>query len=145
MAITSESMYSVSNTTLALDDLLDGAQLVAFDGGLLKAHLGGERFHLDLQAAGDLVGAAVEERTQICDHLAVFFIVHLTDAGSVAQLDIVIQAGPRILPGDLPVTGQVGENLAQHIQGLMHRPHAGIGPKVSGAVAGHPAGDGTLG
>ena len=49
--------------------------------------------------------------------------------GASAQLDIVIQAGALVLAGDHPVAGQVGEDAPQHIQGLVHRPHAGVGPK----------------
>ena len=73
------------------------------------------------------------------------FLVDRPDARTRAQLDVIIQAGTRILSGDLPVTGQVRENPAQHIQGLVDCPDAGVGAKIPGAVVDHLAGDGHFG
>ena len=86
-----------------------------------------------------------QEIAQVVDHLAVAGLFDRADAGPAAQLDVVIQAGARILAGDLAVAGQVGEDAAQHIQGLVHRPDAGVGAEVARAVLDHLAGDGHLG
>ena len=84
-----------------------------------------------LQAVDDRFGLPFQELAQIIDHLAVFSLVDRADTRPGAQLDIVIQAGARILTGDLAVAGQVGEDPAQHIQGLVDRPDAGVGTKIA--------------
>ena len=88
---------------------------------------------------------AVQKIAQISDQLAVPGLVDGADAGSAAQLDVVIQAGARILAGDLAVAGEIGEDMAQHIQGLMHGPDAGVRAKVMRTVLDHLAGDGHFG
>ncbi len=50
-----------------------------------------------------------------------------------------------VLAGDLAVAGQVGENAPDHVQGLVHRPDAGVGSEIARAVIDHHARDGHLG
>ena len=101
--------------------------------------------HLLRQTLDDRLRLALQEMAQVIDHLAVLGLLDGADAGSAAQLDIVIQAGARILAGDHPVAGEIGEDAPEHIQGLVHCPDAGVGAKIARAVLDHLAGDGHLG
>ena len=73
--------------------------------------------------------------------MAVAGLVNRAGAGRGTQLDIVVEARPFILAGDLPVTGQVREDAAQHVQGLVDGPGGGIRPEVARAVVRHHARD----
>ena len=86
-----------------------------------------------------------EKRHQIADHLPVAILGNGADARCGAQLDVEVQAGAFVLPGDFAVAGQVGEHAPQHIQRLVDRPGGGIRPKISRAVFDHLAGDGDFG
>ncbi len=97
-----------------------------------------------MQAADDGLGAALQKLAQVVDHLAITGLIHRADARRRAQFDVVVQASPLILAGDLTVAGQVGENPAQHVQGLVHRPDAGVRAEVTRAILDHLAGDGNL-
>ncbi len=88
-----------------------------------------------------MVGPAVQEIHQPLDHLAVRLTVDRADAGAVAQLDIVVEAGARILAVDLAVAGQIGKNAAHQIERLVHGPNGRVGAKVARAVAQHPPRD----
>ena len=57
-------------------------------------------------------------------------MVNGTDARAGTQLDVVIQTGAGILASNLAVTGEVREDVAEHIEGLMDGPDTGIGAKI---------------
>ena len=52
----------------------------------------------------------------------VLHLIDRADTWRAAQLDIIVQAGPFIVAGNDAVAGQIGENLSQQIEGLLHRP-----------------------
>ena len=101
--------------------------------------------HLSLQPLNDRFRMAFQEFAQVVNHLAVLRLVHRPNAGGEAQLDIVVQAGARVLPADLTVTGEIRENAPEHIQGLVQGPHAGIGAVVTRPVLKDLARDGHAG
>ena len=116
---------------LFFDHPLDGLNLVAQCGCPLEVQRLGCLAHIGAQPGDDRFGATLQELPQIIDHLAVAGLVDGADARRSTQLDIVIQAGAFILSGDLPVAGEVGEDAAEHIQRLVHRPHAGVGAVIT--------------
>jgi len=87
----------------------------------------------------------LQKQAEIIHHPAVGGLIHSANTWTTAQLDVIVQAGARVRPGDLPVAGQVGENPAQYIQGLVHRPDGGVRSKIAGTVIHHLAGDGDFG
>ncbi len=79
------------------------------------------------------------------DHLAVILLVDPADTGRGAQLDVVIQAGARVLAGDDAVAGAVLENLAQLNPGFGAPPTRWCRAEVTRAVLHVLARDGHLG
>ncbi len=124
---------------------VNGRNLIAQGGGALKAQVFGGLLHLRAQALHHRLGAALQKLAQVVNHRPVGGLINHANARPAAQLDIEVQAGAGIFAGNLTVTGQVGEDAPQHIEGLMHCPDAGIGPVVAGAVFHHLPGDGDLG
>ncbi len=82
---------------------------------------------------------------KVGDDLLVVLLANGANAGPGAQFDVVIQAVARILSRDLAVAGQVREDTPQHVQRLVHRPHAGIGTVIVRAILHHLARDRHLG
>ena len=100
-----------------------------FESSQLKAVVGrgaplrpleGGSYEITLQLLDDVIGLALQKVHQVLNGGPVFFTVYRPDARSVAQFDVVIQAGPLILPGDIPIAGQVRKGAAQHIERLVH-------------------------
>ena len=131
---------------LPLDDGLDGFELVAQGGGFLEAHFFRCFLHLALAGAATMLFAvSAEEIHQVGDHLAVLGLGRRADAGRDTQLDVIVKTGAFVLPGDLAVTGQIGEDAAQHIQGLIDRPGGGVRTKITRAIFDHLPRDGDFG
>ncbi len=130
---------------LAFNDAFDGGQFVPYGGGTFKLQRFCCLFHLRCQSCNDLLSITIEELAQFGNRLAVVFTADGADAGCGAQFDVVIQAGACIGAGDVTVTGQVGEDAPQGVQGLMHRPGAGVRAVIQSAVFEHLAGDGHFG
>ncbi len=93
--------------------------------------------HLLSRIIQDSAAVPAEEIHQVLDILAVLFAVHLADTRRVTQLDVVIQAGALILSGNVAVTGQVRESLAQNIERFPHRPRCRVRPKIAAAILLH--------
>ena len=124
---------------------VDGRDLIADGSGAFELQRLGGLLHLLAQARDDGFGAAIQELAQIVDHLPVAGLVNAPDARRGAQLDVVVQAGAGILAGDLAVAGEIGEDAPQHVERLVHGPHAGVGAEVARAVVDHLARDGDFG
>ncbi len=133
------------NDALLFHHPVDGPQLVADLGSALEVQVFGGSLHLLAQAVDDRLGAPLQEAAQVVDHPTVFLLADRPNARPCAQLDIVKQAGTRILPGDVAVASQVREDAPHHVQRLVHRPGTGEGAKVARAVLHHVASDGHLG
>ncbi len=129
---------------LPFDDGLNGFQLVTQRGGSFKAHLVCGFLHFVLHACDDLIAVPAEKVHQVRDHLAVAFLRNRSNAGRVAKLNIVIKAGAFVLSCDLAVACQIGENLAQHFQRLVHGPCRSVWPEVARTIFCHLACDGDL-
>ena len=94
--------------------------------------LGGRRLvHLALEVALDV---AVTPRQEVHDRLdvaPVLLAVDVADAGRLAALDVVVEAGHARAPPRLrALAGAVLEELAQQVEGLAHPPGAGERPEV---------------
>ena len=119
---------------LLFDDAFNGQQLVAQARCPLVALQPGGGLHLILQPLHDWLGATQHESAQVGNHASVLLLVTGADAGCAAQFDIPVKTGARVRAGNHPVTGQIREYLAQHIQTLVYRPHARIRPKIAVVV-----------
>src|SRR5581483_4397146 len=101
----------------------------------------GQFHHARLRLPDDGLAVPAQKVHQVLNPGPVLLSVHVADAGRVAQLDVEVQAGPLVLAGDVPVTGQVGEGFAQHVERFTHRPGRCVRPEVAAAVLFHAAGD----
>ena len=87
----------------------------------------------------DPVRLAFQKVAQLVNRRAVFVLAHRADARGRAQLDVVIQAGALVVAGDLAVAREIRENLAEHVERLIHRARIGERAKVARAVLLHLA------
>ena len=138
-------VIGVEHDFLPLDDGLDGLELVTDSGCFFEAQFCRCFLHLVFQALHDWIGLSVQEILQIGDHLTVFGLGHGSDAGSGTQLDVEVETGAGVGAGDFTVAGQVGEDAAQHIQGLVYSPDGSIRPEVARTVIRHLARHGDFG
>ena len=122
----------------ALHQRADGLQAVAIDRGPLELLVAGRLGHLALQVALDVAVAAGEEVDDRLDVSPVLLAVDVADAGRLAALDVVVEAGDSRAPAGLgPLAGAVLEQLAEQVERLAHPPGARERAEVdpAGAVA----------
>ena len=95
--------------------LLHRAQQVAVDGGFLEAFRFRGCFHALVEAGKQVAVLAVEEETHVPRRLGVALVgdqpLH---TGAVAALDVVLQAGPRVLAGQVHPAGG-------HLEAAVHK------------------------
>ena len=120
-------------------------QLVAQCGGFLEAHFFRCFLHLGFETRHDLFTVSAEEIHQVGDHLAVSCLGRRSDTGGNAQLDVKVKTRAFVESCDLAVTGQVGEDVSQRLQGLVDCPGRGVRTEIPRAVFGHLPRDGHLG
>ena len=106
---------------LALHQAADGVQPVAEERRPLEVLRLGRLLHLVLEVAGDLLVAAGEEADDPVDVAPVLLLVDVADAGRLAALDVVVEAGHAGAPARLrPLAGAVLEELPEQVEGLPH-------------------------
>ena len=93
--------------------------------------------HFAFHAGDNFFTVPGQECHQVRNHLAVLSLGRCADAGRSAQLDIIIKTRPFILAGNDPVTRQIREDAAQHVQGLIDCPGRGIRAEIARAVFRH--------
>ena len=86
----------------------------------------------------------LEKSAYIFNHRAIGRLVNDPDTRGQAQLDVVVQTGSQILTGNRSVACQIGEDLPQDIQGLVHGPYTCIGSVITAAVVDHATGHSDL-
>src|SRR5581483_2076762 len=94
--------------------------------------------HLALEVALHVAVAAGEEVDDRLDVAAILLAPHVADAGGLAALDVVVEAGRAgAAPRLGPLAGAELEQLAEQVQGLAHALRARVGAEVdaAGAVA----------
>ena len=85
---------------LALFDVFERAEEIAIGGGLLEEFLLGGCGHALLEAFDEVAALAVEEEADVADGFGVLqFGGEAFDAGAVAALDVVLEAGARMSAG----------------------------------------------
>ena len=74
--------------------------------------------------------------------MPVLFPGHISLAGGIALLDMIVQAGPvqSDIPGKTAVAGSEMIQFIQQFDGILHRCRAGIRPKVLGFILFHEPG-----
>ena len=128
---------------LALHRPLDRPDLVA-DGRrpLVQLLLGRER-HLVAQSRDQRVGVALEEQLHLGDVAAVGVLRDRLDAGALAALDVVEEAGPRKRANALPDVDGAGaerEQAPDEVHRLVHGAGGRVRPEVAAAVVRELAG-----
>ena len=121
---------------LALEQRAHRLQLVAVLGGLLELLLGRRLPHALVERLLDLPVAARQEVDDRLDVLAVLLLRDVADAGGLAAVDVVVEAGAAAgAPGLRPVAGAVLEDLAEQVERLAHALGVREGPEVGAAAA----------
>ena len=99
--------------------------------------------HVPLDGLRDLLLATLEEQHHLVDVLAVGLLVDGLDAGALAALDVVQQAGPGQRPlavPDIDGAGPEREQAPDEVHRLVHAARRGVRPEVAAAVRGQLAG-----
>ncbi len=131
---------------LALAGLMDGDELVAEARGELELSVLCGGVHARGEAALELVGFAVEEELDVADDLAV--VVggdEAVDAGAEAALDVVLQAGARVVAVEVDLAGGDQEAAVDDVDEAVREIAGEVRAEVRRAVAAKAAGDEDLG
>jgi hypothetical protein len=87
----------------------------------------------------NLLGIAAEKIHQLAERLAIFLLALPADTGAAAHLDMVIETGALILPGDDTLAVEIGKDAAQGVKRLITGPCTGVGAKIAGTILLHLA------
>ena len=143
---TSASLSSaVAMRCLSLS-LMHRDDLVAEAGGELELHVLGGGFHAGGEEFLKLVGAAVKEELHVADGLLVDLgggeVLH---AGTEAPLDIELQAGARMVAGEIDLAGRNQEGAVDEVDKTMGEVAGKVRAEVLAAILAELAGDEDLG
>ena len=94
------------------------------------------------QVGQHLIGLALQEIAQLADDETIILFGNGPDARPGAAFDVVVEAGPFVLAGDLALAIEVGKHSPQQVEGLVHRVRRGVRPVIACAVVAHPPRDG---
>ena len=123
---------------LAGDRRLEGLEPVALESRALVLERLGGRLHPRVQARGEAVVAAAQDRERALDVLGVGLGRDLADAGRAAAADLVVEAGPLALQ-ELAVAARAQRvERAEEGEGAPHRLRGREGPEVRRAVLRDP-------
>ncbi len=125
---------------LAFDDFINRLELVADDSRFFILEIFSSLFHSLIQPFDYGVGATLQKFAKVINDLAIVLLIDCTNTRGCAEFDVVIEASAAVLTGDLPVTGQIGEDLSEQIQCLVDSPYAGIRAEIAPAIIPHLAG-----
>ena len=126
---------------LTLRGAVDRLDLVPQAGGTLVLEAGGGLLHFAAKVARDLVRATLKEHDRLLDDSVVFLLRAEGGAGADAAVDEVLQAGPRVVAGDLFRARAPGEELLHEVQRSSHRAGRSEGPEVARTVVADAARD----
>jgi hypothetical protein len=127
---------------LRLHRPLDGADLVAKRGRSLELELPGGVGHLGAERDHQRLLPALEEQLHLGDVRPVGRPVDRLDAGTLAALDVIEQAGPlqgALALADVDRAGPEREQPPDEVHGLVHARGGGIRAEVAAAVVGQLA------
>ena len=74
------------------------------------------------------------KRMHLLDDLVVLLLACSRRCRARCSVDVVVEAGARVVAGDLLRAGAPGEELLDEVQRAPHGAGAGVGPEVAGAV-----------
>ncbi len=120
---------------LLLFDLFDGGDQVPQRGGFLIAHFGGGFVHAGAQVADQVAVAALEEEPDVPDGGGMF--LHRgqpLNAGSKAAVDVILQAGLRVVAREVHLAGWDLEVPVDEMAQAMGQIAGKVRTVVSGAV-----------
>ena len=121
---------------------MDGAELVAKTRRKLKLHVLRRRAHALHQPGFEFVGLAFEEELGVLDDGAVVSLRDQPlDARPSAALDVVLQAGPRVVALKVDLAAGDQEAFAHDVGKPMGEIAGKVGAKVGGAVLAQAASD----
>jgi len=131
---------------LAVLRLRDGDELVAKTRGELELHVLRGLLHACGEAGFELAGFAFEEELHVADGLLVIFLRDQAfDAGAEAALDVVLQAGARMIAVEVDLAGRDEEAAMDDVDKAMREVAGEVWAEVGGAVFAQAAGDEDLG
>ncbi len=127
---------------LLLLHLVHGDEQVAIFRCKLELLGGRSCFHARFERAPQLLLAAFEEELRIAHRLAVFLRCGESfDAGAEATLDVVLQAGSRVVAGEIDLAARQQERAVQQVRDAMCQIAGEVGTVVSAAVLAQAARD----
>ncbi|MNE45049.1 hypothetical protein D3C80_1393140 [compost metagenome] len=97
----------------------------------LEVQFGGGLFHRCTQLVGQQVAAPLEEHHRVAHVLGILLGTYQPDAGSLAALDLVLQAGPGAILEVAVLALAHLEGLLQQAEALANRQAAGIGAEIA--------------
>ena len=122
--------------------LRQGDQLIAEAGGQLELHLFGGGGHALVQQLFQLFGAAFEEELDVADGLAVDVMGDQAfDAGAQAALDVVLQAGARVVAVEVHLARRDEEAAVDEVDQPIGQVAGKERAKIGAAVLAQAAGD----
>ena len=131
---------------LALIGLVYGDELVAETCGELKLHVLGGGVHAHCQALLEFVRLAVEEELHVADDLAVVVDGdEAFDTGAEAALDVVLQAGTRVVAVEVDLAAWDQEAAMDDVDEPVRQVAGKVRTEVGGAILAQAAGDEDLG
>ncbi len=101
---------------MPFNNLIDRLELIPDGSGLFILKFLSGFFHRLAQTKDDGLRPAFQEFAEVINHLAVISLGDGADAGRSAKLDVIVQTSPAVFTGDLPVAGQIREDLPQQVQ-----------------------------
>ena len=110
---------------LALFDVFERAEEVAIGGGLFEEFLFGGGGHALFEAFDQVAALAVEKKADVADGFGVLLVGgEACDARAVAALNVVLEAGARVIAREIDVAAgdhealvDEGEDAAREIRG----------------------------
>ena len=121
---------------LALDGAPQGHQAIAPGRGPLVLQGLGRGVHAPLQVGLQLGGVPREDPRGLLHQALVLLPIDQPDAGRAAELELVLDAGPRAIVHLVVGTVPQGDQAMQVREGPTHGAGTGVGPEEAAATAG---------
>ncbi len=138
LGVVSEDIRVVAlrrGNALALFDVFQGAEQIAIGSGLFEEFFFGGGGHAGFEALHQVVALAFEKKAGIAKGFGVALVGgEAFDARAEAALDVVLQARPRVIAGEVDIAGRHEKSLVDEVQDAARQAWGKIGPEIERAV-----------